>query len=142
MAGRHRKPPAWRRLLTSLFRNRYAAQNAALLAEVRALRQTVAELRRDLELARAEAAAAAAMASPRWLTVPLTPSTTDAALVPGSPSVPLDRSEDEPVTEIVLADLPESKLLDPKADRGEDADIRVTPAPAPAATPAKDAPAA
>ncbi len=48
MAGRHRRPPAWRRLLTSMVRSRDEARTAALRAEVVALRATVAELRAEL----------------------------------------------------------------------------------------------
>ena len=48
MAGRHRRPNAWRRLLTSMVRSRDRARTAALQAEVVALRSIVAELREEL----------------------------------------------------------------------------------------------
>jgi hypothetical protein len=71
MAGRHRRPPAWRRALTSaagslrsLLRSRdaarRAAEQAALLAEVVALRTTVGEMRAALDAAEARATALAA----------------------------------------------------------------------------------
>src|SRR3954462_6503500 len=59
MAGRHRRPPAWRRLLTSMVRSRDEARTAALRAEVVALRATVAELRAELAALRSVPAAAA-----------------------------------------------------------------------------------
>ncbi|MGH8969796.1 MAG: hypothetical protein ACRDV1_07585, partial [Actinomycetes bacterium] len=59
MAGRHRKPTAWRRLLMSLSTSRHDAQVAALQAELRTLRATITELRGELAEARATAAASA-----------------------------------------------------------------------------------
>jgi hypothetical protein len=159
MAGRHRRPPAWRRAFSTslrrLVRSRDDVRAAALEAEVVALRATVAGLRADLEsaLARsaelsahleqaradaaaAEAAAAAATAATAAgepeveaappvvsLQLPLVrmalareaePALTrDMALALTTP----DRGEDTARTEIVLRDLPEHPLLDPKADR-------------------------
>ena len=73
MAGRHRRPPAWRRLLSSLVRSRDRARTAALQAEVVALRSTVAALRAELAKLRADAAAAAETAETatdqHWVTL-------------------------------------------------------------------------
>lgn len=156
MAGRHRRPPAWRRAFSTslrrLVRSRDDVRAAALEAEVVALRATVAGLRADLEsaltrsaelsahleqaradAAAAEAAAAAATAAVEpeveaappvvSLQLPLVrmalareaePALTrDMALALTTP----DRGEDTARTEIVLRDLPEHPLLDPKADR-------------------------
>ena len=157
MAGRHRRPPAWRRAFSTslrrLVRSRDDVRAAALEAEVVALRATVAGLRADLESAmarsaelsahleqaRADAAAAeaaavaaaAAAVEPEVegappvvsLQLPLVrmalareaePALTrDMALALTTP----DRGEDTARTEIVLRDLPEHPLLDPKADR-------------------------
>lgn len=156
MAGRHRRPPAWRRAFSTslrrLVRSRDDVRTAALEAEVVALRATVAGLRADLETAlarsaeltahleqaRADAAAAeaaaavaAAAAEPEVQTAPPVVSlqlplvrmalereaepalTRDMAIALSTP----DRGEDTARTEIVLRDLPEHPLLDPKADR-------------------------
>lgn len=152
MAGRHRRPPAWRRAFSTslrrLVRSRDDVRAAALEAEVVALRATVAGLRADLESAltrsaelsahleqaRADAAAAAAAtaavepeveAAPPVVSLQLPlvrmalareaePALTrDMALALTTP----DRGEDTARTEIVLRDLPEHPLLDPKADR-------------------------
>ena len=127
MAGRHRRPPAWRRLLTSLVRSRDTARTAALQAEVVALRTTVAELRAELGRVRAEAADAVAAAAaraeavpavaeqePRWLTLQMplvklalgdpddVASGPDVAAALASP----DRSPDTVETEIVLEPTP------------------------------------
>jgi hypothetical protein len=59
MAGRHRRPPAWRRFLLRLRRSDRAARFAALQAEVAALRATVTSLRDELGATRAAAAMAA-----------------------------------------------------------------------------------
>lgn len=157
MAGRHRRPPAWRRAFSTslrrLVRSRDDVRTAALEAEVVALRATVAGLRADLETAlarsaeltahleqaRADAAAAeaaaavaaAAAAEPEVQTAPPVVSlqlplvrmalereaepalTREMAVALSMP----DRGEDTARTEIVLRDLPEHPLLDPKADR-------------------------
>lgn len=156
MAGRHRRPPAWRRAFSTslrrLVRSRDDVRTAALEAEVVALRATVAVLRADLETAlarsaeltahleqaRADAAAAeaaaavaSAAAEPEVQTAPPVVSlqlplvrmalereaepalTRDMAIALSTP----DRGEDTARTEIVLRDLPEHPLLDPKADR-------------------------
>ena len=151
MAGRHRRPNAWRRALSGLGLRRTgvtAARAAALNVEVIALRATVASLRADLAealarsaeldatLARnaeletqlAAATAAAAPVPALTLDLPLMkvalareigpPLTRDMAAALASP----DRGEDTASVEIVLADLPESELLDPIADR--DGDLR------------------
>lgn len=128
MAGRHRRPPAWRRVLTALVRSRDDARTAALEAEVVALRATVAELRS--ELARIQVAAAAAeqarvaaveraeafetAAELRWTTLrmPLVKvALGDPADVTSGPEVAAalagaDRSEDTVITEIVLEPTP------------------------------------
>ena len=156
MAGRHRRPPAWRRAFSTslrrLVRSRDDVRAAALEAEVVALRATVAGLRADLEsalarsaelsahleqaradaaAAEAAAAAAAAAVEPEVEAAPPVVSlqlplvrmalareaepalTRDMALALTTP----DRGEDTARTEIVLRDLPEHPLLDPKADR-------------------------
>jgi hypothetical protein len=61
MAGRHRRPPAWRRLLLRLRRSDRAARWAALQAELSVLRATVAELRSELGAARAAASVLASV---------------------------------------------------------------------------------
>lgn len=156
MAGRHRRPPAWRRAFSTslrrLVRSRDDVRAAALEAEVVALRATVAGLRADLEsaltrsaelsahLEQARADAAAAKAAAAAATAAVEPEveaappvvslqlplvrmalareaepalTRDMALALTTP----DRGEDTARTEIVLRDLPEHPLLDPKADR-------------------------
>ncbi len=146
MAGRHRRPPAWQRLLRGALGSRAGvrpARAAALQAEVLALRASVTALRRDLDLAlsrsaelsaqlaiQAQAAATvvAAAAPPVLLELPLLrlalsrvaepPLTREMAIALAAP----DRGEDTARVEIVLADLPEHALLDPLADR--DSDLR------------------
>src|SRR6476646_9317914 len=134
MAGRHRRPNAWRRLLTSMVRSRDRARTAALQAEVVALRSIVAELREELGRVRAEAAASAAaamaaavpapadMAEVRWVTLqmPLVQlALGDPADVTSGPEVAAalahpDRGEDTAETEIVLDPAP---VLTTPADR-------------------------
>jgi hypothetical protein len=137
MVGRHRKPPAWRRLLTSLLRSQRTGRMAALQAEVAALRATVGDLRHQLDLARAELAEPHAVADPapaplaetvpaapvaeelRWLTLqlPLVRAAFAQEVVP-EPAfgavASLDLGADTASTRIVL---PESALLDPRIDR-------------------------
>ena len=142
MAGRHRKPPAWQRLLRSALGDRAGvrgARAAALHAEVLGLRATVTALRRDLDLALARSSELAARfaadaaapvevvvraAPPVLLELPLLrlaltrdaepPLTREMAIALSAP----DRGEDTARVEIVLADLPERSLLDPLTDRG------------------------
>jgi len=133
MAGRHRKPPAWRRVLSSLLRSRASVRTAAMRAEILALRATVAALQEELDTLRAAAvereaapvvrAAAAAPAAGSTLDLPLVRLALD--------DVAVDRGPDAALTEIVLstspvtatgeaaalADLPERVLLDPAEDR-------------------------
>ena len=143
MAGRHRRPPAWQRVLRSALGTRAGvrpARAAALHAEVIALRATVTALRRDLDMAIARsseltarlAAEAAApvveAAAPVVLEMPLLrlalsrvaepPLTREMAIALARP----DRGEDTARVEIVLADLPEHSLLDPLV--GRDSDLR------------------
>jgi hypothetical protein len=157
MAGRHRRTPAWRRLLLRLRRNDRAARTAALQAEVVALRATVRALRAELDQvweSAAAATAAAREASRRELRLPLV----EAAVAPtevaetrataaatpalaGTTSIVLDLRPDTAMTEIVLveqpeivlADLPESALLDPKHAR--DAEVIDVSEPATASAP-------
>ena len=136
MAGRHRKAPAWRRILTSLVRSRDRARTAALHAEVVALRATVATLRAEVETSRARAEAATTGADLRWLTmrlplvqVALTDPVAALAAADRSPDVsvesvvavdPVAAVETAPADRIawsVLANLPERALLDPRLDR-------------------------
>ncbi len=65
--GRHRKPPAWRRLLTSLLARRHDARTAALHAEIRSLQDSLAQLQREL----ADARLAALSMPVRVLSIPL-----------------------------------------------------------------------
>ena len=140
MAGRHRKPPAWQRLLRSALGGRAGvrpARAAALHAEVIGLRATVTALRRDLDLALARSSELAARltaddarvraaAPPVVLQLPLLrlaltrvaepPLTREMAVALSAP----DRGEDTARVEIVFADLPEHSLLDPLTDRGTD----------------------
>jgi hypothetical protein len=140
MVGRHRKPPAWRRLLTSLLRSQRTGRMAALQAEVAALRAIVGDLRHELDLARAELAervhpiadpepapladtvpAAPVAEELRWLTLqlPLVRAAFAEEVVP-EPALDLgavaalDLGVDTASTRIVL---PESALLDPRIDR-------------------------
>lgn len=131
MAGRHRRPSAWRRLLTSLVRSRDKARSAALEAEVVALRATVLELRAELDRARVDAAVSAAAAAtaleaaqaaqttaagprPGWVTIEMplvTLALRDPAEVAAGPDVAAalaapDRSPDAVDTEIVLEPTP------------------------------------
>ena len=143
MAGRHRRPPAWRRILSSLVRSRDSARTAALQAEVVALRSLVVELRAELTVLRARAtepAPAVEETGPGWVTLqlPLVKLALDGREeLARDPSVAAalrdpDRSPDAVPTEIVLeptrapadrlawsvlAALPERPLLDPAADR-------------------------
>jgi hypothetical protein len=132
MAGRHRRTPAWRRVLLRLRRSDRAARTAALQAEVVALRATVRGLRAELDAVRAVQAA-------RWefelplVQVALAPTeiaeTRSAAAaspaLAGVTTIALDLRPDTAATEIVLADepeivladLPESAMLDPKQAR-------------------------
>lgn len=126
MAGRHRRPPAWRRLLLRLTRSDRAARRAALQAEVVALRATVLALRAELDAVQVSVSTAAGP-SPlemRWVTLNLP--LLRAALEPVAPVEPasiieLDLREHAAGgsgKELVLADLPEAALLDPRHDRG------------------------
>jgi hypothetical protein len=181
MAGRHRRPTAWRRILDGMVRSRNRARRAALLAEVAALRVTVAEMRAAVAHAEAEAARLAAdLATTRaeLTTTTVELATTRAELAtareqltapvhgpvmpPATLEMPLvrlalsrsvqvqplltremaialaspDRGPDTVRTEIVLADLPERPLLDPKADRDTEARDDITQATTEATTPA------
>jgi hypothetical protein len=130
MSGRHRKTPAWRRLLLRLRRSDRAARTAALQAEVVALRATVRSMRAELDSAW-EAAAAATVAArradaARWdLELPLV----QAALAPaeiaetaaaasalpalaGVGSIALDLRPDTATTEILLTELRQIVLGD------------------------------
>jgi hypothetical protein len=124
MAGRHRKIPAWRRLLLRLRRSDRAARTAALRAEVVALRATVHALRAELDAAWEAAAAAAVLArtsqAARWgLQLPLVQAALapaevadTAALAAATPMlvgvglIELDLRPDTAMTEIVLVDTP------------------------------------
>ena len=134
MAGRHRKPPAWRRVLSSLLRSRASVRTAAMRAEILALRATVAALQEELDTLRAAAAAEreAAPAVRPAAAAPAAGSTLDLPLVRlALDDVAVDRGADAALTEIVLttspvtatgeavtlADLPERVLLDPAEDR-------------------------
>jgi hypothetical protein len=150
MAGRHRKPPAWRRLLTAILRDKGAGRVAALRAEVAALRATVADLRAQLDEARAQLAAAPVMvAGPgpapprvvasappapvaselRWLTMqlPLVRAALAEPVGAGAETQPADPVVEPAVALDLRADtattailLPESPLLDPRIDRAAD----------------------
>ena len=137
MAGRHRKPPAWRRTLTSLLRSRNRVRVAALRAEILALRATVASLQEELaRLREAEAVAAAARTSAVEPGAPTRGVMLDLPLVRlALADVAVDRGHDTALTEIVLepasapadrlawsvlANLPERPLLDPRLDRATD----------------------
>jgi hypothetical protein len=143
MAGRHRKPPAWRTFLRSLVRSRNHVRTAALRAEIAQLRATVARLEAELTAVREVRPAPASLSL-------------EAPLVRLALSgVEVDRGPDTAYTEIVLPDratpepsaepvaaarapepaLPERELLDPKADRDTDALIATAVAPAPAKAP-------
>lgn len=147
MAGRHRRPPAWRRLLLRLRRNDRAARFAALQVEVSVLRATVAELRSELSAARAAAAAQAetqavalAAATPpttlSWLSMDLPVLETPAVAAPAVAAVAAAPAATAPVLasaaafevklddtaeiEIVFADLPEAAMLDPRRAREDE----------------------
>jgi hypothetical protein len=131
MAGRHRKPPAWRTFLRSLVRSRNHVRTAALRAEIAQLRATVARLEAELTAVREVRPAPASLSL-------------EAPLVRLALSgVEVDRGPDTAYTEIVLPDratpepsaLPERELLDPKADRDTDALIATAVAPAPTKAP-------
>lgn len=151
MAGRHRKPPAWRRVLSSLMRSRASVRTAAMRAEILALRATVATLQEELDTLRAAAGAERdpAPAVRPAVSAPAAGATLDLPLVRlALDDVAVDRGEDAALTEIVLttspvtatgeavalADLPERVLLDPAEDRDSEP---VDPA---ATAPAFDAP--
>lgn len=149
MAGRHRKPPAWRRVLTSMLRSRNRVRTAAMRAEIIALRATIADLQaelgvlretalavaRETALAEARETAPAAASRPVVLDLPLVRLALD--------DVAVDRGPDTALTEIVLeptrapadrlawsvlASLPERELLDPAIDRGsEPVDLTAAP---------------
>ena len=122
MAGRHRKPPAWRAFLRSLLRSRNRVRTAALRAEIAQLRATIARLEAELGAVRE------ARTAPPSLSL-------EAPLVRLALSgVEVDRGADTAYTEIVLAEpgaptvqpalagraLPERELLDPRSDRAGD----------------------
>ena len=122
MAGRHRKPPAWRTFLRSLLRSRNRVRTAALRAEIAQLRATIARLEAELGAVRE------ARTAPPSLSL-------EAPLVRLALSgVEVDRGADTAYTEIVLAEpgaptvqpalagraLPERELLDPRSDRAGD----------------------
>lgn len=125
MAGRHRKPPAWRTFLRSLLRSRNRVRTAALRAEIAQLRATIARLEAELGAVRE------ARTAPPSLSL-------EAPLVRLALSgVEVDRGPDTAYTaytEIVLAEpgaptvqpalagraLPERELLDPRSDRAGD----------------------
>ena len=128
MAGRHRKPPAWRTFLRSLVRSRNQVRTAALRAEIAQLRATVARLEAELTAVRDARTAPASLSL-------------EAPLVRLALSgVAVDRGPDTAYTEIVLSapatpELPERELLDPRSDRDADALIATAVAPAPAKAP-------
>jgi hypothetical protein len=139
MAGRHRRPNAWRRLLTSMVRSRDRARTAALQAEVVALRSLVAELREELVRVRAEAGASAAATAPAAA----------AAVAAAAPAAELAEVRwvtlQMPLVQLALgdpADLtkgPEVAAALAHPDRGEDTaetEIVLDPALEPAAAPA------
>ena len=120
MAGRHRRPRAWRRVLSSLVRTRNSVRTAALRAEINALRATVVSLQIELETLRSVTPATAATA-PLPATAP-TPATARRAPAPEAQTIPsaapvvldlplirlalagvaVDRGEDSIHTEVVL----------------------------------------
>lgn len=140
MAGRHRKPPAWRRVLTSMLRARNRVRTAAMRAEIIALRATIADLQAELVTLREAALATADPAVPAAPVVAaapaLRPVVLDLPLVRlALDDVAVDRGADTALTEIVLADLPERPLLDPRTDRdSEPVDVAV-PVGSPVAAP-------
>lgn len=111
MAGRHRKPPAWRRTLLALLRSRARVREEALRAEIVALRATVVELqdhvariRAEAEQARADAerARAEAAAAPVRLPAPTLTTLALPLIRLALDDVAVDRGPDEATTEIVL----------------------------------------
>ena len=105
MAGRHRKPPAWRRVLTSMLRTRHRVRTAALRAEIVALRATVAALQAEISDLREAAAAAPVAATAVAAPVASAPAsvTLDLPLVRlALDDVAVDRGPDVALTEIVL----------------------------------------
>jgi hypothetical protein len=97
MAGRHRRPNAWRRALTGLGLSRTgvkAARAAALRAEVIALRATVATLRADLD---------AALARSAELETRLAASTEAAAVAAAVPEAPAAPTLDLPLVRLALS---------------------------------------
>ncbi|MGZ4589220.1 MAG: hypothetical protein ACXV2I_00315 [Actinomycetes bacterium] len=141
MAGRHRRSPAWRRLLMRLRRTDRAARTAALQAEVVALRATISALRTELATAQASAAAATAAAASaadaaapparelRWvsLDLPMVQAPALAARADGAAEVAvasattieIDLRDVIARADLVLSALPEAALLDPKRDRDD-----------------------
>ena len=135
-------------MLLRLRRSDHAARQAALQAEVVALRAMVRTLRHELDTAWAAAAAAGARsrsiapASPRIIDLTLVPdpqivlamdfSAAETMPAPTGPTVELDLRESELVREVALALLPESALLDPRRDR--EAEVSDTAAAAPQET--------
>jgi hypothetical protein len=116
-------------LLLRLTRSDRAARIAALQAEVVALRATVLALRSELDVAQAPAPAGPSPLQMRWVTLnlPLVRAAlqpdeaapeADAAVPAGAaPMIELDLRAHEARKELVLADLPEAALLDPRQDR-------------------------
>lgn len=139
MAGRHRRPPAWRRLLLRLRGSDRAARLAALQVELEVLRATVAELRTELGAARAQNAAQAqahalalAAATPPVITLdpaarripvrgPALEPVVEPVLQPvaSAASMDIDLGDSREIA-IMLAALPEAGLLDPRKSRDDD----------------------
>ena len=114
MAGRHRKPPAWRQFLRSLVRSRDNVRVAALQAEIAALRATVARLEAQLAEAQlAEARGRRGLA----LEVPLVTLALSGTEVDRGPEAVTEIALPEPVVAETKPVLPERELLDPRADR-------------------------
>jgi len=134
-----------------MLRTRNRVRTAALRAEIFALRATVSALQAELvmlrELSAAQATAAVAPPAPAAVET-ATPATAAAAPAGVSPmaaspasltlalplmrlalsDVVVDRGRDTALTEIVLGDLPERPLLDPRTDRDAQAVDVATPA--------------
>ena len=112
MAGRHRRPPAWRRVLSSLVGTRNSVRTAALRAEIIALRATVASLQAELETLRSATPATAA-------TAPLSASASTPATAPPAPG---PEALTIPAPAPVVLDLPLIRLAlaGVAVDRGED----------------------
>jgi hypothetical protein len=115
-------------------------RQAALQAEVVALRATVLSLRADLDAARVVVPAAPSSLELRWVTLhmpllraalqhaELGPAelTATEASAPAA-TIELDLREATSRTEIALSDLPEAALLDPRRDRDEQLRDQSTP---------------